>query len=129
AQRRESRGGTGSSPCGYNGARFDFRRVLPLLPRRFQIAPFPNRAWPYFTVRIVTLNVNGIRAAEKKGLSRWLKRVEPWDIVCLQEIKATADDVPRALLAPGKSHGFFLSAGRKGYAGVALSATLDTKVT
>ena len=80
-------------------------------------------------MRIVTLNVNGIRAAEKKGLSRWLKRVEPWDIVCLQEIKATADDVPRALLAPCKSHGFFLSAGRKGYSGVALYAKQQPKVT
>ncbi len=80
-------------------------------------------------MRIVTLNVNGIRAAEKKGLSRWLKRVEPWDVVCLQEIKAAPADVPRALLAPGGSHGFFLAAGRKGYAGVALYAKRQPEVT
>ena len=80
-------------------------------------------------MRIVTLNVNGIRAAENKGLSRWLKRVEPWDVVCLQEIKATADDIPRAMLTPGKSHGFFLSASRKGYAGVALYAKKQPKLT
>jgi exodeoxyribonuclease III len=80
-------------------------------------------------MRIVTLNVNGIRAAENKGLSRWLKRIEPWDVVCLQEIKATADDVPRAMLTPGKSHGFFLSAGRKGYSGVALYAKKQPKLT
>ena len=79
-------------------------------------------------MRIVTLNVNGIRAAERKGLSRWLKRIEPWDVVCLQEIKAVPAEVPRALLAPGKSHGFFLSAGRKGYAGVALYAKRQPKV-
>jgi len=80
-------------------------------------------------VRIVTLNVNGIRAAERKGLSRWLKRVEPWDVVCLQEIKANVDEVPHALLAPCRSHGFFLAAGRKGYSGVALYAKCEPKVT
>jgi exodeoxyribonuclease-3 len=80
-------------------------------------------------VRIITLNVNGIRSAERKGLSRWLARAEPWDVVCLQEIKATADQIPRALLAPRKSHGFFLSATRKGYAGVALYAKLPPQLT
>src|SRR5438093_2284984 len=73
-------------------------------------------------MRIVTLNVNGIRSAQRTRLSRWLTRIEPWDIVCLQEIKATADQVPRALLAPRESQGFFLSAERKAYSGVALYA-------
>jgi len=80
-------------------------------------------------MRIVTLNVNGIRSAQRKGLSRWLARVEPWDVVCLQEIKAGADQVPGPLLAPRKAHGFFLSASRKGYAGVALYAKPKPKVT
>lgn len=80
-------------------------------------------------MRIVTLNVNGIRSAERKGLSRWLARAEPWDVVCLQEIKAGADDVPRPLLSPRKAHGFFCSATRKGYAGVALYAKRMPKVT
>ena len=47
-------------------------------------------------MRIITLNVNGIRSAERKGFARWLARAEPWDVVCLQEIKADVDDVPRA---------------------------------
>jgi exodeoxyribonuclease-3 len=80
-------------------------------------------------VRIITLNVNGIRSAERKGFSRWLARTEPWDIVCLQEIKAAADQVPRALLAPRRSRGFFLSATRKGYAGVALYAKTEPRLT
>ena len=46
-------------------------------------------------MRVITLNVNGIRSAERKGFARWLARVEPWDVVCLQEIKAHHDDVPR----------------------------------
>ena len=64
-------------------------------------------------MRIVTLNVNGIRSAERKGLARWLRRVEPWDVVCLQEIKAHVDDVPRSLAAPRRSHARFHPAERK----------------
>jgi exodeoxyribonuclease-3 len=73
-------------------------------------------------LRIITLNVNGIRSAERKGLARWLVRAEPWDVLCLQEIKAGLDDIPRALKAPRKAHAAFLPADRKGYAGVALYA-------
>jgi exodeoxyribonuclease-3 len=73
-------------------------------------------------MRIVTLNVNGIRAAERKGLARWLKRIEPWDVVCLHEIKAHFDDVPSALRAPRRSHAAFHHAQKKGYSGVALYA-------
>jgi len=80
-------------------------------------------------MRIVTLNVNGIRSAERKGLSRWLARAEPWDVVCLQEIKAGAEDVPQALRAPRKAHAFFNAAARKGYAGVALYAKQLPKVS
>ena len=69
-------------------------------------------------MRVITLNVNGIRAAERKGLARWLARVEPWDVVCLQELKAHHDDVPRALRAPRKCVAHFHPAERKGYAGV-----------
>ena len=73
-------------------------------------------------MRIITLNVNGIRAAERKGFARWLARVEPWDVVCLQEIKAHDDDVPRALRAPRKCASHFHPAERKGYAGVGVYA-------
>ncbi|HMF28353.1 MAG TPA: endonuclease/exonuclease/phosphatase family protein, partial [Candidatus Cybelea sp.] len=72
------------------------------------------------TMRIITLNVNGLRSAERKGLARWLKRAEPWDVVCLQEIKCGEQDVPRSLRAPRRSHAAFGCAARKGYSGVAL---------
>jgi exodeoxyribonuclease-3 len=74
------------------------------------------------SVRIITLNVNGIRSSERRGFARWLARAEPWDIVCLQEIKATHDDIPRSLKAPRSSHAAFLPAERKGYSGVAIYA-------
>jgi exodeoxyribonuclease-3 len=73
-------------------------------------------------MRIITLNVNGIRAAEQKGLAHWLTRGAPWDVACLQEIKCHVDDVPRAMRSPRGSHAFFDCAERKGYSGVAVYA-------
>jgi exodeoxyribonuclease-3 len=80
-------------------------------------------------VRIVTLNVNGIRSAERKGLADWLTRGTPWDVVCLQEIKAGVDDVPRPMRAPRRAHAAFHAAERKGYAGVALYSRKPARVT
>ena len=74
-------------------------------------------------MRVITLNVNGIRAAERKGLARWLARVEPWDVVCLQEFKAHHDDVPKSPARAAQMHVALPSgARRKGYAGVGVYA-------
>ena len=70
-------------------------------------------------MRIISYNVNGIRAAIKKGLIDWLK-TNPADIICLQETKATKDDVDvKQLEALGFEHHWF-SAEKKGYSGVAV---------
>jgi exodeoxyribonuclease-3 len=79
-------------------------------------------------MRVITLNVNGIRSAERRGFARWLARVEPWDVVCLQEIKAGHEDIPRSLVKPRKAHGTFLPAERKGYSGVALYARTPPRI-
>ncbi len=71
--------------------------------------------------RVVTLNVNGIRSAASKGLTRWLTRVDA-DVVCLQEVKAHEGDIPEALRAPEKMHAYFHCAERRGYSGSALIA-------
>jgi exodeoxyribonuclease-3 len=71
--------------------------------------------------RIVTLNVNGIRAADSKGLSDWVARIEP-DVLCLQEIKAHEVDIPAAWRAPAGLHPYFHCAVQKGYSGTALLA-------
>ena len=70
-------------------------------------------------LRIITLNVNGIRSAANKGLFRWLRRAEP-DVVCLQEVKCDEVNIPDALRRPGDMHGFFHCAQRRGYSGAAL---------
>ncbi|MEO7761065.1 MAG: exodeoxyribonuclease III [Casimicrobiaceae bacterium] len=72
-------------------------------------------------MRVISLNLNGIRAAEKKGLSKWLARkAGAWDVLCVQELKAGHDDIPEKLRGPLGAFGHFHPAVRKGYSGVGL---------
>src|SRR6186713_2427532 len=79
------------------------------------------RPWSSFTLRsdcmkIATWNVNGIRARQAE-LQDWLERVQP-DVVCLQEIKASTDQLPVWLC---EIEGYWCYwHGAKGYSGVAL---------
>jgi exodeoxyribonuclease-3 len=70
-------------------------------------------------MRVISLNVNGLRSAHAKGFTEWMRRQKP-DIVCLQEIKAQEADLQRALLAPRGLHAFFHPAEKRGYSGVAI---------
>lgn len=70
-------------------------------------------------MRIISYNVNGIRAAIKKGFYEWLE-TDPADIICLQETKASSHEVNlQKLEALGFEHHWF-SAQKKGYSGVAI---------
>ncbi len=68
--------------------------------------------------RIISWNVNGIRAIHKKGNFRWLLEYNP-DIFCLQETKAKKEQIPAELINIDGYHAFFVSAEKKGYSGVA----------
>jgi len=71
-------------------------------------------------MKIVSYNVNGIRAALNKGFIPWLQSVDP-DVVCLQETKAMKEQVDVSLFeAAGYEHHYWFSAQKKGYSGVAL---------
>lgn len=71
-------------------------------------------------MRIISYNVNGIRAAISKGFIDWLRTVDP-DVICLQEIKATSDQVPLAAFEEaGYPYNYWFSAQKKGYSGVAI---------
>ena len=70
-------------------------------------------------MRVVTLNVNGIRSAAKKGLFRWLA-AQRADVVCLQEMKAQEHDLDDSLHVPKGLMPFYALAEKKGYSGVAL---------
>ena len=72
-------------------------------------------------MRIITLNVNGIRSAERKGFFRWLSRQRA-DVVCLQEIKAQAAQIEAPAFHPPSFHCYYHPAQRPGYSGVALFA-------
>jgi exodeoxyribonuclease-3 len=80
-------------------------------------------------MRIISLNVNGLRSAASKGFTDWMRRQHA-DIVCLQEIKAQEADLPKALLAPRGLHAHFHPAEKRGYSGVAIySKRAPDKVT
>lgn len=71
-------------------------------------------------MKIVSYNVNGIRAALKKGFLDWLVAVDP-DVVCLQEIKAQEDQLDLSVFeAAGYANTYWYSAQKKGYSGVAI---------
>ena len=76
-------------------------------------------------MRILSWNVNGIRAVHKKGFLEWLYGDAP-DILCLQETKASHDVLPPELLSPKGYHAFFNgSRVKKGYSGVGIYAKRD----
>ena len=71
------------------------------------------------TLRIVSYNVNGIRAAMNKGLVEWLK-TDPADVVCIQETKAAKENVNHKQFTDLGYHDYWFSAQKKGYSGVAI---------
>jgi exodeoxyribonuclease-3 len=68
-------------------------------------------------MKILSWNVNGIRAAFKKGIFEWIKKESP-DILCLQETKALPEQVPLQLKNMPGYNIYWNSAVRKGYSGV-----------
>jgi exodeoxyribonuclease-3 len=70
-------------------------------------------------MRIISYNVNGIRAAIKKGFIDWLA-THPADIVCLQETKATSADIDLSLIEQLGYETYWFSAQKKGYSSVAI---------
>jgi exodeoxyribonuclease-3 len=75
-------------------------------------------------LRLLSWNVNGLRAAHKKGFLEWFLRERP-DVLCLQETKAAPDQLPAELKEVAGYRAYFASAERKGYSGVALYSRLE----
>lgn len=71
-------------------------------------------------MKIISYNVNGIRAAMRKGFLEWLQSANP-DVICIQETKANMDQVDVAEIeAAGYPFHYWFSAQKKGYSGVAI---------
>jgi exodeoxyribonuclease-3 len=70
-------------------------------------------------MRIITLNLNGIRSAQRKGFFTWLAKQQA-DIICLQEIKAQQEHVTQELFSLPHYLCYFTHAEKKGYSGVGI---------
>ena len=71
------------------------------------------------TLRLLSWNVNGLRAILKKGFVEWMMKDSP-DVLCLQETKVAEDQVPASLKSMAGYHCYFNAGARKGRDGVAL---------
>ena len=70
-------------------------------------------------LRIITLNLNGIRSAWRKGLSPWLA-TQNAQVICVQELKAQQADLADEMARPDGFHAYYRCADKKGYSGVGL---------
>lgn len=70
-------------------------------------------------MRIVSLNVNGVRSAARKGFFHWMDKQNA-DVVCLQETKAQTHQLEDPIYWPKGYQCYYLDAVKKGYSGVAL---------
>ena len=70
-------------------------------------------------IKILSYNINGIRAAIKKDLVKWIEKSNP-DIVCFQEIKANEDQFDTEIFTKLGYHNYWFSAQKKGYSGVGI---------
>ena len=77
-------------------------------------------------MKIISYNVNGIRAAINKGFIDWLYETNV-DVICIQEIKANKEQVQTNLLEKIGYHNYWFSAQKKGYSGVAIFSRIKPK--
>lgn len=75
-------------------------------------------------MRIISYNVNGIRAAINKGFLNWLK-TNPADVVCVQETKAQKENVDHRIFTDLGYQDYWFSAQKKGYSGVAVFTKIN----
>ena len=76
------------------------------------------------TKRIISWNVNGLRAAHRKGILAWMAEDNP-DILCIQETKANEEQLPDEVREIPGYAAYFASAERKGYSGVAIYSKIE----
>lgn len=70
-------------------------------------------------MRVISVNVNGLRSALRKGFWEWMGRSGA-DVVCLQEVRAHPEQLPAKVVRPRTWHAFYQPAERRGYSGVAV---------
>jgi exodeoxyribonuclease-3 len=76
-------------------------------------------------LKVSSYNINGIRAAHRKGLLDWVEESDP-DVICFQELRATVDQIPEEVRDLGYHEAYHL-AEKKGYSGVAIYSKMQPK--
>jgi exodeoxyribonuclease-3 len=100
------------------------RKTKPDMPKpNANRAASADKADPRPQQRIISLNLNGIRSAARKGAFEWLAAQDA-DVICVQELKAQEADMTTELLASVTHTGWFHYAQKKGYSGVGLYARM-----
>jgi len=79
------------------------------------------------TIKIVSWNVAGMRAAIKKGLWEKMKKIDA-DIYCFQEVKAKIEQIPHSIDEPNEYNVYLNSAEKAGYSGVATYSKMEPKM-
>jgi len=77
-------------------------------------------------MQLVSWNVNGLRAAHRKGFLDWFDKAQP-DILCLQETRCHPDQLVPELRRPAGYHTYWAWAEKKGYSGVALYSRIEPR--
>ena len=77
-------------------------------------------------MRVISVNVNGIRAAQRKGFFEWMAQQNA-DVVCIQETKAQEHQLDDALFYPEGYYSYYFDAEKKGYSGVAIYSRHEPK--
>ncbi len=72
-------------------------------------------------MKVISANLNGIRAAAKKGFFEWMQAESP-DVLCIQETKAQLDQLDAPIFSPQGYYRYFFDAEKKGYSGTAIYA-------
>lgn len=75
-------------------------------------------------MKIISYNINGIRAALKKGLLEWMEEEAP-DVICFQEMKAHLDQIDKSIFEDLGYHIYWFPAEKKGYSGVAILTKVE----
>ena len=70
-------------------------------------------------MKVISVNVNGIRAAHRKGFFDWIQKTKA-DVICIQETKAQVEQLVEEILNPKGYHAFYNDALKKGYSGTAI---------
>jgi len=97
-----------------------------MLSSEFRVPQF-NPSIVKSSMRIISLNCNGIRSAYSKGLYQWIGRQRA-DIICLQETKAQIGVLDTAIQSPRGWHTYFMDAVKPGYSGVAVFSRQEPDV-